>query len=1750
MYVFNKTTAIKLPKGIYIYIWLYLLRIDMTTNKIYVLITMFFIMSSASAAFLFSPVFNTDEEGSGLLSEQHWHYTVPVEVHSGLTERDDRIVSLTLNITKELGGYGEFDENSVRVRETNDTWYPQWDAIFQERWLDDDNLEVSWLMNGTTPANTTRYYTVLFDTLRNGEKEAANDVGLLSDDNEEMNGVSVDVNDDGHLWISGDDYTVKIDIQRGGSRVVKYRDSTRKGYVYDTGWMSWHSDAFNWRTKGAEVNLTAEGPLYAEVEITSGCGIYGYTWSFYPDSMRIRSDNDTHMLSFDTFADNVINIHGTLVWSDGSTEELRMTNQPTRSPPAGTPADRDRDPGPPDGVNPGPSSNETDEAPSGPPSDDDGWLPPGRRYTVHRNIANYFYIIGPEDKERNASAGFWAVTENGLEQTIYCAGEKGLRWVMNGTEAWFGFAEYSRTANVTLSYQYPPSVIRHRTIVKMISPTITNDVHLEGQILYVDGMMTLGNAILPGNGNLTMTDMDVYIDGSMMVWWNSIATLDNSKIHIIEAGQGGRYLYARGELNILRTHISTDDGDHLRVVLRQHSQVHGSTFRNLMNGIEVYSDEVEITNVDIKYSMGAGIIVGKGYSPTINGGTISNCRYGMVIGTEPVNSTYNPPKANFEFLPSNPSVGEIVQFTDTTIKTHLDMTLTWMWDFGDGTTSNEQNPSKSFSSAKKYTVALTVIGEVGGFIAGMDRIEKDIHVGVSTNTVAGFSISYPGQRPFPQTSPNPQTNERVTFKNNSQAATADESYITEWYWEFGDGNTDDSQDTYHYYETPGSYTVRLTVTDDKGRTDTATRSLTVDPRGPVARFNFSPDEPEPGETVQFTDTSSGRDGIGIFSWEWNFGDGSPVETYTTRTHPTHTYDEKGDYSIRLRVEDSAGNSHTREEKITVGTPPVARISEYKIVADLVQDDDGMWRTEIEFDGSESEGEISEYIWKFKNFDGTTTEKTGAEVTHEYESSTPRWGFRFPTLTVTDDAGFTGTTSTRVVFYHPNTIHTYTGLELHNNDIGLRLIREAGDGDGSDLEVGKTITGRNYVNIFDSTIHNNRIGILSEGTHFAIKDTYVFDNDISIELDGQGHRTLMVPVTGAYDRRPEKMVFDNFRSDLYSSKDGDSWSWIEELWMYGTNPYITDDQSIDTDGDGLTNVEEVEVYGTDPLSPDTDGDGLTDDLELYYGSNPLYTHTTSFRLSDGEQAVPYFFEEEEDVAVLEYEGSYTLVKEVPFKGYFRFSILIEDIGTNPPLIQFWLNGYLREQTTRYSNLFDEHQDGRVVQISSLEVMPEGENEIEIYLGSKYEDATDVSINIRRLNVSKILTNPALVDTDGDGIPDCMEENWNLEMFNYLRQPRVNIMTGGPLGEETVHLGLFDYPLYGADDYTEERLASILWDDYGRGAVTTRYLSWDREEKCLGGPFRVRTNPTRIDTDGDGIPDNLDIFPEERMTKWELAINAINASVEYVGKTPYPQESYTGFTTALKLDFENMYNDDGTVDDPYDHYLARSFTDRIHYMDWGLNRPDIDDDGISDMMEVMYYTNPVEVTRKRLGFISFGRSVEFKKIEIGRSYGMYFDIEDLVGNTEEGQESWVTVWLVGSTTVSASVSLDLPVEVGMQLIRVPTVDHNPDLEGEDVSVSFVGISFGSGWSVSFSSSLSTGISYSYTEQFFRFNVKKTYLVAALGITSPLTWAVLSTTALFNAYTFGEFVDSNVDAIQEAHETPEHEEYISPDGNIKSA
>ncbi len=86
----------------------------------------------------------------------------------------------------------------------------------------------------------------------------------------------------------------------------------------------------------------------------------------------------------------------------------------------------------------------------------------------------------------------------------------------------------------------------------------------------------------------------------------------------------------------------------------------------------------------------------------------------------------------------------------------------------------------------------------------------------------------------------------------------------------------------------------------------------------------------------------------------------------------------------------------------------------------------------------------------------------------------------------------------------------------------------------------------------------------------------------------------------------------------ADSDGDGLTDIEEIMIYHTDP-----NNPDTDGDGLTDGEEVRIYGTDPNNPDTDGDGLSDGDEVHkYHTNPLLKDTDGDGLTDGEEVLKY------------------------------------------------------------------------------------------------------------------------------------------------------------------------------------------------------------------------------------------------------------------------------------------------------------------------------------------------------------------------------------------------------------------------------------------------------------------------------------------------------------------------------------------------
>lgn len=133
--------------------------------------------------------------------------------------------------------------------------------------------------------------------------------------------------------------------------------------------------------------------------------------------------------------------------------------------------------------------------------------------------------------------------------------------------------------------------------------------------------------------------------------------------------------------------------------------------------------------------------------------------------------------------------------------------------------------------------------------------------------------------------------------------------------------------------------------------------------------------------------------------------------------------------------------------------------------------------------------------------------------------------------------------------------------------------------------------------------------------------HLFD-DTDIDNDGLSNEEERMAGTNPYDADTdgdgltdhEELHIHN-TNPLYWDSDRDGLSDYQELMRYGTDP-----NDPDTDGDGLSDREEILRHGTDPLSPDTDGDGLSDGEELRIGSNPRRVDTDGDGLPDGEEVL--------------------------------------------------------------------------------------------------------------------------------------------------------------------------------------------------------------------------------------------------------------------------------------------------------------------------------------------------------------------------------------------------------------------------------------------------------------------------------------------------------------------------------------------------
>jgi PKD repeat protein len=193
------------------------------------------------------------------------------------------------------------------------------------------------------------------------------------------------------------------------------------------------------------------------------------------------------------------------------------------------------------------------------------------------------------------------------------------------------------------------------------------------------------------------------------------------------------------------------------------------------------------------------------------------------------------------------------------------------WNFGDGTTSIEENPLHQYAKNGKYTVILIAKNK-------RNQVTKIYEVTVNDAPKPIVKYNYKSLG-----------NGTIQFTNESQNAESFE-------WNFGNGATSKEINPKNSYLVNGTYEVKLTANNSNGSTELKQNVTIADAPKPIANFNFSYGS---NGSVSFTNTSQNAE-----SFLWSFGEGSTSDAKDV----SKGYQKNGTYSVVLTAKNKNGES--------------------------------------------------------------------------------------------------------------------------------------------------------------------------------------------------------------------------------------------------------------------------------------------------------------------------------------------------------------------------------------------------------------------------------------------------------------------------------------------------------------------------------------------------------------------------------------------------------------------------------------------------------------------------------------------------------------------------------------------------------------------------------------------------------------------------------------------------------------------------
>lgn len=233
------------------------------------------------------------------------------------------------------------------------------------------------------------------------------------------------------------------------------------------------------------------------------------------------------------------------------------------------------------------------------------------------------------------------------------------------------------------------------------------------------------------------------------------------------------------------------------------------------------------------------------------------------------------PVANFSANRTSGCSPLSVQFSDLSSGSPT----SFAWSFGNGNNSILQNPSATYVVPGTYTVTLTVSNA-----SGNDIETKTAYITVFTSPIASFTTNKTGGcAPLV-----------VQFTSTSTPGT---SAITNWLWDFGDGNISTQTNPSHTYTASGPKNVSLTVTDANGCSHTTLVNATVNlTQTHTADFSVTnPNVCRPPSVHTFTPTTSPANPNYTYDWS------TSTSQTSTQQNPTFTFNTGGAIAVTLKV---------------------------------------------------------------------------------------------------------------------------------------------------------------------------------------------------------------------------------------------------------------------------------------------------------------------------------------------------------------------------------------------------------------------------------------------------------------------------------------------------------------------------------------------------------------------------------------------------------------------------------------------------------------------------------------------------------------------------------------------------------------------------------------------------------------------------------------------------------------------------------